>query len=238
MKITVINATEKHGITYRLKEIFLEPFNNAEITEFYLPKDCPSFCSGCTSCILKGAHTCKDAEYIQKIANALLAADLIVMTSPAYVMHTTGAMKALLDHLAYLWMPHRPAPEMFKKRAVIITQCLGAGAKSTATDIKHSLSWWGVSDITVFTGKLMGNIVWEKLSEKKRFELTGKIKKLAKRLSETKYEKPARTKAIIKLKFFFCRMIQKQIRKNGAEGLDEKYWTEHGWLEKNRPWRT
>ena len=44
MKITVINGTEKHGVTYRLKEMFLEPFRGkAEITEFYLPKDGPGF---------------------------------------------------------------------------------------------------------------------------------------------------------------------------------------------------
>jgi len=35
MKITVINGTEKHGVTYRLKEIFLQNFQNAEITEFF-----------------------------------------------------------------------------------------------------------------------------------------------------------------------------------------------------------
>ena len=113
---------------------------------------------------MKGEHTCKDAEYIQKISASLLEADLIVMTSPAYVMHTTGSMKALLDHFSYLWMPHRPAPEMFTKRAVIITQCLGAGAKSAAKDIKHSLSWWGISKITIFTGKLMRAIIWENLA--------------------------------------------------------------------------
>ena len=45
MKITVINGTEKKGVTHRLKEIFLEPFRgDAEITEFYLPKDGPGFC--------------------------------------------------------------------------------------------------------------------------------------------------------------------------------------------------
>ena len=50
MKITVINGTEKHGVTYRLKEAFLEPLRNtAEITEFYLPRDCPGFCAGCTT---------------------------------------------------------------------------------------------------------------------------------------------------------------------------------------------
>ena len=132
---------------------------------------------------LKGEHTCKDAEYIQKISASLLEADLIVMTSPAYVMHITGSMKALLDHFSYLWMPHRPAPEMFTKRAVIITQCLGAGAKSVAKDIKHSLSWWGISKITIFTGKLMRAIIWENLAEKKRSELTKKMNRLSQKLS-------------------------------------------------------
>ena len=81
MKITVINGTEKHGVTYRLKEIFLARFrSDAEITEYYLPKDCPAFCMGCTSCISKGTHTCKDAAFTQKIAASLLESDLIIMT--------------------------------------------------------------------------------------------------------------------------------------------------------------
>nr|WP_304972036.1 NAD(P)H-dependent oxidoreductase [uncultured Schaedlerella sp.] len=162
MNITVINGTEKYGVTYRLKEMFLTAFkDNANITEYYLPKDCPNFCNGCISCITKGENTCKEAEYIGKIDKSLLDADLVVMTSPAYVFHSTGAMKAFLDHFAYRWLSHRPASEMFEKRAVIITQCLGAGAKSAAKDIKHSLSWWGVSKIGIFTGALMSDIVWE-----------------------------------------------------------------------------
>lgn len=154
MKITVINGTEKHGVTCRLKELFLEEFGDrAEVTEFYLPRDCPNFCRGCVSCTLRGEDTCKDAQYIGKIDRSLREADLIVMTSPAYVFHVTGAMKALLDHFAFRWMPHRPAPEMFGKRAVIITQCLGAGAKSAAKDIRHSLSWWGISQIGTSPGR-------------------------------------------------------------------------------------
>lgn len=68
MKITVINGTEKHGVTYKLKEIFLEEFRgDAEITEYYLPKDCPHFCTGCTVCFMDDASKCKAAEYVQKI---------------------------------------------------------------------------------------------------------------------------------------------------------------------------
>ena len=82
MKITVINGTEKHGVTYKLKEFFLDEFRDrAEITEFYLPKDCPNFCVGCTTCFLTDEHKCKDAEYVQKIEKALLTADLLVFTS-------------------------------------------------------------------------------------------------------------------------------------------------------------
>lgn len=140
MKIAVINGTEKQGVTYHLKQTFLNNFQSAHIVEYYLPKDCPSFCVGCTNCFMKGESSCKDFDYINIIEKSLLEADLIVMTSPAYVMHATGAMKALLDHFGYRWMPHRPVAEMFGKRAVIITQCLGSGAKSTAQDIKHKQS--------------------------------------------------------------------------------------------------
>ncbi len=238
MNITVINGTEKHGVTYRMKEMFLSEFKDkASITEYYLPKDCPNFCNGCISCMIKGEDTCKDAEYIGKIDKSLLEADLIVMTSPAYVFHTTGAMKSFLDHFAYRWMPHRPALEMFGKRAVIITQCLGAGAKPAAKDIKHSLSWWGISKIGIFTGALMSDIVWDRLTEKKQVELTRKIKKLSQKFAHMDYAKPAHTNPITKIKFFFCHMMQQSLHKNDPEYLDGKYWAEQGWLGKARPWK-
>lgn len=238
MKITVINGTEKHGVTYRLKEMFLERFKSvAEITEYYLPKDCPSFCVGCTNCFAKGENFCKDFDFVNTIEKSLLEADLIVMTSPAYVMHATGAMKALLDHFGYRWMPHRPAPEMFTKRAVVITQCLGAGANSTAKDIKHSLSWWGISKIGVFSGALMGDITWDNLSMKKRRQLTARLNKLARRFAKIDYSKPARTRLGTKIKFALCRLIQKQVQKKGVAGLDLEYWQTRGWLDKNRPWK-
>lgn len=238
MKITVVNGTEKRGITYKLKERFLQHFgSDAEITEFYLPRDCPAFCAGCTSCFMRGEETCKDYEFVNAIEKSLLQADLIVVTSPAYVMHATGAVKALLDHFGYRWMPHRPAEEMFGKRAVVITQCLGAGAKSAAKDIRHSLSWWGISRIGSFDGALMSDIVWNNLPEKKRKKLTKKIDKLARKFTRIDYAKPARTKPITKIKFRLCRMIQKRIRKSGVASLDSEYWRGKGWLDRNRPWK-
>ena len=69
MKITVINATEKRGVTYRLKEMFLAEFKNkANITEYYLPKDCPNFCVGCTNCILKGEKAIPLVDYVEVVS--------------------------------------------------------------------------------------------------------------------------------------------------------------------------
>lgn len=238
MKITVINATEKKGVTYNLKEIFLEQFRGkAEITEFYLPKDGPGFCTGCTNCFRTGKALCKDAEKVQKIEKAMLEADLLVFTSPAYVFHTTGAMKAMLDHFGYRWMPHRPAAEMFGKRAVIITQCLGAGAKSTAKDIKDSLSWWGVSSIRTVCFKLMSEIEWNKLPAKKKDEMTKKLKSLASKTASVDYSRPAHTNLIVKAKFMAVRMLQTNLGKTDPEYTDFKYWKEKGWIGKVRPWK-
>ena len=238
MKITVINGTEKHGVTYRLKELFLDELRDrAEITEFYLPKDCPHFCAGCTTCFLKDEHKCKDAEYIQKIEKALLAADLLVFTSPAYVFHATGAMKAMLDHFGYRWIPHRPAKEMFGKRAVIITQCLGAGGKSAAKDIKDSLSWWGISNIRVCSFKLMSDIQWEKIAEKKKKKMTDKLVSVADKMKRIDFTRPARTKFITKCKFYAVRMMQTGLGKDDPEYMDYKYWKSNGWIDKVRPWK-
>lgn len=139
--------------------------------------------------------------------------------------------------MAYRWIPHRPAPEMFGKRAVILTQCLGAGAKSAAKDIKHSLSWWGISKIGVFTGALMSDIVWEKLDEKKQTQLTKKVKRLAEKFARIDYTRPAHTSGITKFKFSFCRIMQKSLHKADPEYRDAGYWADQGWLAQKRPWK-
>ncbi len=237
MKIVVVNGTMKKGVTFKLKEMFLQQFRgNAEISEFYLPKDCPTFCAGCTTCFIKGEDSCRNSQHSKPIREAIENADLLVFTSPAYVMHTTGAMKSFLDHMAFRWMPHRPHPAMFSKRAVIITQCIGAGAKPAAQDIKDSLSWWGISKIEIFTTNLMTEIIWDKLPQKKRTKITRKIKKLSNKFARINYERPAHTKSKTKLKFYMCRFIQKSVRKKQGS-LDSDYWVEQGWLGKRRPWK-
>lgn len=148
-------------------------------------------------------------------------------------MHVPGAIKVFLDHMAFRWIPHKPHKAMFSKRAVIISQCLGTGAKSAAKDIKDSLSWWEISNIKVFTVSLMSNIVWNNLPLKK---ITKKINKLSRNIAKVEFSKPAHTSFKTKLKFYMCKMIQESVGKRQIETLDLKYWTEQGWLDSNRPW--
>ena len=152
-------------------------------------------------------------------------------------MHITGAMKALLDHFGYRWMPHRPLKEMFGKRAVIITQALGAGEKSAAKDIKDSLSWWGISYIKNSHFKLMSEIHWDKLPEKKRAAMTKGMASMARKFSAIDYSKPAHTNLITKAKFYAVRMMQTGLGKDDPEYTDYKYWKANGWLGKARPWK-
>lgn len=239
MKIAVINGTEKHGVTYNLKESFLKPFrNSAEITEFFLPKDCPNFCAGCMNCVLRGEQYCKDCEYVERLEQAMLDADLLVFAFPVYVYHVPGALKSMLDHFAYRWMVHRPAKAMFGKRAVIITQSLGSGTKSAAKDLKDSLSWWGISSVKVFRFRLMGEVRWDKLAEKKRGSMTGKLERAARIMSEADYSRPAATRLPVKLRFYAVRIMQKMVGKTHPDSWDFLYWQENGWLGSQRPWKS
>jgi hypothetical protein len=134
-------------------------------------------------------------------------------------------------------MPHRPAKEMFGKRAVIITQCLGAGGKSTAKDIKDSLSWWGISEIKVISFKLMSEIDWNKIEDKRKNEFTNKLQSVAKKMHAINYAKPAHTGLPVKFKFFAVRMLQTSLGKQNPEYTDYKYWKANGWIDKVRPWK-
>ena len=240
MNICVINGLEKKGITYNLKELFLEEFRNLsnEITEFYLPRDLNGFCIGCTNCFCKGEDTCKDREQVSKIKEGILKADLLVFAYPTYVFHTPGTVKSLLDHLGHMWIVHRPEKAIFSKRAVIITQCLGAGTRGAVKDVKDSLAWWGIPYIKCYKGAIRDiSIIWNELTSKRREALTQDIKHFANKISRINFSKKPKVSFIIKMKFFICRMMQKGVMKQGIPSVDSEHWKANGWLDKERPWK-
>lgn len=100
---------------------------------------------------------------LTSITRALDDADVIILASPVYVYHTTGAMKAFLDHYGWRWMVHRPEEKMFSKQAVCISTAAGAGMKSTNRDMADSTFFWGVAK-TYRYGIAVMETSWERVS--------------------------------------------------------------------------
>lgn len=83
----------------------------------------------------------------------------------------------------------------------------------------------------------MNDIIWDKLPQKKRSELIKKVKRLSQKFSRIDYAKAAHTNFLTKVKFSFCKLMQKSLHKADAEYLDGKYWAAQGWLGSVRPWK-
>ena len=118
MKIAVINGQNHKGSTYHIGKQVADKLGG-EVTEFFLPRDFGDFCVGCTQCFLKSETLCPHYERLKKITEAMDEADVLIFTTPVYVYHCTGSMKAFLDHYGYRWMVHRPEQKMFTKQAVV-----------------------------------------------------------------------------------------------------------------------
>lgn len=137
------------------------------VTEFFLPRDFGSFCVGCNNCFMKDESLCPHHAKLKPITDAMDDADVLILTSPVYVYHATGAMKAFLDHYGYRWMVHRPEPAMFHKQAVCVATAAGAGMRSTLRDMQDSLFFWGVPKVYRI-GKAVHAVSWAHVSETQR----------------------------------------------------------------------
>lgn len=229
MKIVIINGVNHKGSTYHICHTLVDKLNG-DIKEFFLPKDFNEFCCGCTNCFKKDEELCPHREKVKPIEDALVEADLIILTSPVYVYHSTGQMKALLDHFGYMWMAHRPNESMFKKQAVVISTAAGAGMKSCNKDMADSLFFWGVAK-TYKIGFAVRAISYDGVSEKTKLKIEKKTTKIAKKI----IKKNGKVKPGFKTKAFF--FLMHLLEKNGWNPADVDYWKEKGWTGKKRPWK-
>ena len=230
MKIVLVHGQNHHGSTYHIARSLAEKIGG-DITEFFLPRDFGEFCTGCTNCFLKSKTKCPHYEKLSPITAAIDAADVIILASPGYVFHATGAMKAFLDHYGWRWMVHSPEASMFHKQGVCISTAAGMGMKSANQDMKDSLFFWGVPKIHSF-GIAIAAESWEKISDKKRTKIDKATSAIAAKIKSAH----GRVKPGLKTKGFFAimRMLEK-----GESGIpkDAEYWKEKGWLESARPWK-
>ena len=128
MRVLTIMGTAHKGNTRAVVDLFLKEFENGknEFEEVILPNDFQNFCLGCANCILRGEEKCPHYNEVSKIVEKIENADLIILATPVFVGSCTGGLKALLDHLAYMWLVHRPKESMFNKVGLIITSAGGS----------------------------------------------------------------------------------------------------------------
>lgn len=229
MKITIIHGQSHKGSTYHIARMIAEK-SGGEITEFFLPRDFGLFCTGCVTCFTKSENLCPHYEKLKPVTEAINNADVIILASPVYVYHATGAMKNLLDHYGYRWMVHRPEEKMFNKQAVCISTAAGAGMKSTNKDMADSTFFWGIPK-TYKYGTGVAEISWERVSDKIKKRIDKKTDNLARKIRKNY----GNIKPSVKTKAFFY--IMHLMQKNGWNEADVNYWKEKGWTEKKRPWK-
>lgn len=229
MKTVIIHGQSHKGSTYHLARMLADKIGG-EVREFFLPRDFGEFCVGCTSCFMKTETMCPHYEKLKPLTEAMDEADVIVLASPVYVYHVTGAMKAFLDHYGYRWMVHRPEEKMFKKQAVCISTAAGGGMKSTNKDMADSLFYWGVAKVYNY-GLAVRATSWNAINEKTKNKIEKKTTVLANKIKKN-YGK---VKPGLKTRGFF--LMMSLVQKSGWNEADSLYWKEKGWTEKKRPWK-
>lgn len=234
MNIVVIHGQMHKGSTYHVTKLLLNRIAAQDdiVVEFQLAKDAPGFCIGCFNCIVNGEDSCPHKEKVKPIVSALLTADVIIVDSPCYVLNMTGQLKTLFDHMAYMWISHRPEAVMFNKVGVVISTAAGAGTGKTTKCIKDNLFFWGIPKIHR-VGVNVAAMSWDDVKPEKKEKITKRMDKLAVTIKrEIGSVEPG-----LKMKIMF-KLMKKSQEANDWNPVDREHWVKNGWLAGKTPWDT
>ena len=229
IKTVLIHGQNHEGSTCHIARMLAEKIGG-EMTEFFLPRDFDEFCVGCLNCFSGREEKCPHYEKLAPITKALDEADVIILASPVYVYHATGAMKAFLDHYAHRWMVHRPEEAMFRKQGICIATAAGGGMKSTVQDMADSMFFWGIAR-TYRLGMAVAAVNWGGISKRKKKKIEKKTSALAGKI----VKRNGMIKPSLKTRLFFFGMHLFQ--RKGFNETDREYWNRKGWTKRVRPWK-
>ena len=231
MKIAIVHGQNHKGSSYHIGRMIADKISKeADVAEFFLPRDLNHFCLGCYACIDDDTK-CPFYEEKNRIMSAVEAADILIFTTPTYCMRSSAPMKSFIDLTFNYWMVHRPRKCMFEKKAVVVSTAAGSGTKTAIKDIKDALFYWGVPYILSY-GISVQDMNWDAVKDKRK----QKIEKDTDRIAD-KLRKKERVKAGLKTKAFFMMMRMMQMKDMGSGQAEKEYWVQNGWFGKARPWK-
>ncbi|MFA6805509.1 MAG: NAD(P)H-dependent oxidoreductase [Candidatus Methanomethylophilaceae archaeon] len=229
MKVVIVHGQMHKGITYHITQMLVsKAFEGADIDEYFLPEDGPGFCIGCENCFYRGEENCPDHDKMEAVVGSMISSDCIVIDSPTYCMGVSGQLKALFDHMGYMWMAHRPEPSMFKKIGIGISSCAGKGSEEIVDFIRQQMQMWGVPT-TFGLPVVAASPSWEKMSPDKLDDIQEETSKLASKISKAKPSPGAKEKIIYKF-------MKKNQENNVWNPRDREHWEKQGWLDGKSPW--
>lgn len=228
MKICAVYGTERRGCTWHIAQEVLSRLPEAEVTEFFLPRDCPEACVSCFRCF-EGGNRCCQSPGAGRILEAMLASDVILLTSPVYALHVSGPMKTFLDHYCGMWMVHKPNREMFHKQGLVIAAASGPVYRAALGEMKDSLDFWGAAR-TWKMGFALMEIRWDRLSPGLKKRIARQAERTAARLRRRAAVPGWKTRSL----FYALRLVHKYV---WPDTPDAAWWREQGWLGRGRPWR-
>lgn len=234
MKIALVHGQQHKGSTYHIARQVAENLggSQAELQEFFLPAGGPDFCVGCYRCFLEGEQHCPHAAKVQPIVEAFEQADVIILGSPSYCLEMSGQIKSLFDHMAYMWMVHRPNPKLFSKVGITVSTAVGAGAANVTKTLGKQLFWLGVPKVLRLHQNIY-DIDWASVSEKKKASIAKRCQRVAQKAARRlgKGSLNLRQRAL----FLVLRMAHRKT--DQWNPTDQTHWEANGWLGKVRPWK-
>ncbi|KAB3528961.1 flavodoxin family protein [Alkaliphilus serpentinus] len=235
MKITVIYGNNRRGSTYHSTEIIKKAMlecGEVAFEEVWLPKDLPEACLGCFNCILKGEGHCPHNQYVSKILDKIISSDGIILASPVYGLDVSGAMKTFIDHLCFMWMPHRPHGEMFSKIGFVVSTAAGGGTRRTNQTMMKALNYMGLRRIYSY-GRAVAASSWEDVADGKRLLIKKELSKKARRFYfDLLKRRSLRVRTFTRILFM---MMKGMISRYKDDNLDKEYWRAMGWLKDSKP---
>ena len=154
LNVTVIYENSDSN-TYDYTHFLLDYLHNTlsiNITEYFLSEEfflpCNNYCQNLMNQHCNNYNSCN----INKIARSISDSDLIILTcSNVKKPILTPQLKLLLNHLYYLWMPHKNNIPMYEKIGLVISDNYIPFFPSASKILKKNLKFWGVNNIFNFS---------------------------------------------------------------------------------------